>query len=836
MSSVVCGALATLLVAIVTPASAKLVINSDSTGTFTGTGTMRIELEQPESEGWEVHRIECTTMQVKGKVSSPLDARAALTSWTVDGCTAYRGTQSFGTAYVTVLEMPEAEAVSTTKVKLLSPASGRFKLFISYQVGGGRCTDEVEMGTVTYNYTNGSVTNQLNVNVREFFGPAEFLVLQDCLDGGYATFEPKVNFPNPQFEVYDDGLPASGTGSGAPTVTTGEALTSDTSAELQGQVEPHGKTGEWYFEYGLTKDYGTQVPVPHQALSSQAVTNIAWDVKSLKPSTTYHYRLVASTSAGKGAGYDKSFTTDPAPWEVTATQSPSNATQSILSSVDCEPESTKMCMAVGKATVTGTDKPLAEVWDGHQWSLMMPPMPPESSGAWLKGVTCPAAAACMAVGYQKLATGLRPLVEVWNGIAWTILPSPSPAGASETVLNGVSCLAGLTYCAATGFARIEGQQRAVALQWNGSTWATSVKSASQFVSEYKSVSCRSTIECVAVGQYYSTNIYFGNHTNSLLDTWNGIAWWMQSIPKPPGSPDSILTDVTCPTGTATCVAAGIAYYPSWDTRIVRYTGSEWVTQASLTPSGYGTIYGVSCSNEYFNRCAGVGTRPDGTLAVTWNGWIWSLQKTADIPKATGEILADVSCRVATCVAVGSSTDSSSGVTTTLGEIYDASARPSISVNGVSSATSISAKVGVEIDPNGLPTQYLIEYGLTDNYGSQAPVPSGSLSEHLLTAQSVSQSLSGLQPGTTYHFRVVASNSKGVTSTEDRTLQTPTWEMQPTPKADGRSILIDVSCEPSTSVCTAVGESTVSGADSPVAQRWNGTSWSEQSAAKKSGTL
>ncbi len=40
--------------------------------------------------------------------------------------------------------------------------------------------------------------------------------------------------------------------------------------------------------------------------------------------------------------------------------------------------------------------------------------------------------------------------------------------------------------------------------------------------------------------------------------------------------------------------------------------------------------------------------------------------------------------------------------------------------------------------------------------------------------------------------------------------------------------------PSTSVCTAVGNSISAGVNNPLAYRWNGTSWSQQSAAKKSG--
>jgi hypothetical protein len=66
-----------------------------------------------------------------------------------------------------------------------------------------------------------------------------------------------------------------------------------------------------------------------------------------------------------------------------------------------------------------------------------------------------------------------------------------------------------------------------------------------------------------------------------------------------------------------------------------------------------------------------------------------------------------------------------------------------------------------------------------------------------------------------------------------------WSLQttPTPPEGTTHYLYDVSCEPSsTEHCTAVGISKKSGTDSPLALRWNGASWSEQTPAKKSGTL
>ncbi len=64
-----------------------------------------------------------------------------------------------------------------------------------------------------------------------------------------------------------------------------------------------------------------------------------------------------------------------------------------------------------------------------------------------------------------------------------------------------------------------------------------------------------------------------------------------------------------------------------------------------------------------------------------------------------------------------------------------------------------------------------------------------------------------------------------------------WSIQTTPNGAEaeHSALYDMACEPlTTSVCTAVGQQTISGKTSPYAQYWNGSSWANQSAATPAG--
>lgn len=84
-------------------------------------------------------------------------------------------------------------------------------------------------------------------------------------------------------------------------------------------------------------------------------------------------------------------------------------------------------------------------------------------------------------------------------------------------------------------------------------------------------------------------------------------------------------------------------------------------------------------------------------------------------------------------------------------------------------TQTTAELSTKVDPQGRETTYRFEYGTTTAYGNSAPNPpegeslgSGSAPERR------SVQLTGLQPGTTYHYRVVAQNEYGTTTTEDHT--------------------------------------------------------------------
>jgi len=94
--------------------------------------------------------------------------------------------------------------------------------------------------------------------------------------------------------------------------------------------------------------------------------------------------------------------------------------------------------------------------------------------------------------------------------------------------------------------------------------------------------------------------------------------------------------------------------------------------------------------------------------------------------------------------------------------------PAATTEGTQGITSSGASLGGKVNPRGVSTEYRFEYGKTTSYGSQTSNESaGSGTSDL----SVGKSISGLEPNTTYHVRVVAFSSEGLIYGKDSTFTT-----------------------------------------------------------------
>jgi hypothetical protein len=97
--------------------------------------------------------------------------------------------------------------------------------------------------------------------------------------------------------------------------TAGASNVSYSSAVLAGSVNPAGRETNYVFQYGPTRDYGTQTPLSPAGSSTKTI-RVSESVSGLQPLTTYHYRIVASSAAGTTKGTDRTFTTSAIPLSI----------------------------------------------------------------------------------------------------------------------------------------------------------------------------------------------------------------------------------------------------------------------------------------------------------------------------------------------------------------------------------------------------------------------------------------------------------------------------------------------------------------------------------------
>ena len=98
----------------------------------------------------------------------------------------------------------------------------------------------------------------------------------------------------------------------------------------------------------------------------------------------------------------------------------------------------------------------------------------------------------------------------------------------------------------------------------------------------------------------------------------------------------------------------------------------------------------------------------------------------------------------------------------------AATSPSAATGAATKVSNTTAVLNGTIHPNGHATQYDFIYGPTTAYGATSlvrTVPAGT------KAVAVSRTITGLTPGTTYHYRISADSSGGVVGGADRSFTT-----------------------------------------------------------------
>jgi hypothetical protein len=422
---------------------------------------------------------------------------------------------------------------------------------------------------------------------------------------------------------------------------------------------------------------------------------------------------------------------------------------------------------------------LAEQWNGSDWVVEPTPGTGE-----LYGVSCPTETDCIAVGEQG-----APFAVQWNGSTWSARTIPDSAAGN---LHEVACTA-VANCVAVG----DNGGVTLAAGWNSTSWSIqqSVNPKGAATAQFAAVSCPTSTDCIAGGQYtqYTGS---GGFQAALSEDWGGTSWEQQTL-----SPDfdlGSLSGVSC-TATTTCIAVGPGNPPVDGPSALAWNGASWSEQ-SLPLGAYnrGVPSGVSCLGPI---CMAVGydfnyEQPSDEVpsAQRWNGSAWTLLNLPVPAGASSSVLTSVSCPTTTnCTAVGYA-----GLSNPLAARWNGSAWTIQTTPGTAALTGVSCPTTHLCWAVGGKSSIVAEEWKGSAWTRHSlPVPMGA----------TSASLSGISCPSASDCVAVGdyTNRRGKAMTLAEQWNGTSWSILPTPNPSGSitSYLSSVSC-PTAQTCTAVG--------------------------------
>ena len=197
---------------------------------------------------------------------------------------------------ITVTNIGAAATVGAVSVIDTLPAG----LFATDLIGAGWTVDLTNLiCTRSDSLAPGAGYPPITVMVSVSAGAAASVTNTASVSGG-GDVSPANNDANDPTAI----LPAS-----APTATTDTVSdVGSNTATLNGAVDPNGQSTAAEFQYGLTEDYGSILPVSG-SLGGTGTQTVSAALSGLLPGMAYHFRVAATNVLGANAGEDRVFTT-----------------------------------------------------------------------------------------------------------------------------------------------------------------------------------------------------------------------------------------------------------------------------------------------------------------------------------------------------------------------------------------------------------------------------------------------------------------------------------------------------------------------------------------------
>ena len=243
--------------------------------------------------------------------------------------------------------------------------------------------------------------------------------------------------------------------------------------------------------------------------------------------------------------------------------------------------------AVGAYTNPESNRPfpLIEHWDGANWTGSTPA--PNYQPSQLVGVAAVAADDVWAVGADISSAGttevpIRPLLEHWNGSAWSQVPVPQPSSPYiYASLTGITAPAANNVWAVGFYNQPNSTSQAFIIHWDGHTWTQ--------VATPAGAGGLSAVSAVAANDIWAVGVAdISSAHNMIILHWDGSAW--TEVPHPT-IPDGSLTAVSARAANDVW-AVGSADGATSIPLILHWNGSTWAQAAPTIPTGNSQLRGI----------------------------------------------------------------------------------------------------------------------------------------------------------------------------------------------------------------------------------------------------
>jgi uncharacterized protein (TIGR02145 family) len=572
------------------------------------------------------------------------------------------------------------------------------------------------------------------------------------------------------------------------------------SATLNGSVNANNLSTTVTFEYGQTTSYGINITAVQSPVTGNTSTAVSANITGLAAGTLYHFRVKAVNTAGTVDGGDMTFTTLEVPTAVTlAASTVTNNSATINGTVNAKNSSTTVTFEYGLTTAYGVSKAAAQspVTGSTNTSV----------SANLTGLS-----QGTTYHYKVKATSAGGSAE---GTDLTFITGQPPSAVTTSATNFSSSGATLN-----GTVNANNSSTTVTFEYGNSTsYGTTVNASQNPVTGNTPASVSAIINGLSPSTTYHFRVkatssggssdgsdqtfnttavtgtiadYDGNNYNTVQI---GTQIWMQAnLNTTRYSNGEYIPNVTYPgawggPGGAYCDYLNTPSYSDTYGKLYNYTAvvdlrnicptgwhapsdAEWVTLIDYCggesvagdklkeagSSHWGSGNAATNSSGFTALPGGYRDASSAFAAIgVFGRWWTTTEEVGNEPYIRGVDEGSTSGRARAYFTTGLSVRCLKG------------SLPLVETMPGSPIASNIVMLKAKINPNGASTTVTFEYGTDTGYGNEIAATQNPVTGSLPV--DVSAQLSGLTPGSTYHYRVKAVNSGGTSFGNDQTATT-----------------------------------------------------------------